>query len=164
MVMSRRARGSLPPLQAKKLIRHRPPAALASRCVPFLDAHLPRQRPPIGPRPWRQPSPGLHPEPMAHERRLNECKFCCVVIGEVIGQIPAGKELPRSEKPAMNGVVVSVRLDEILDRESACKIFVPGHGRPEMTKYGFACVLHDLQASVAWQQSGQEREIDIFIL
>ena len=106
----------------------------------------------------------VHPKPMANERRLDECKFCRVVIGEVIGQISAGKELLGSEKPAMNGVVVSVRLDEILDRESACKIFVPGHGRSEMTKYGFACVLDDLQAPVALQQSGQEREIDIFML
>jgi len=96
---------------------------------------------------------------MAHGRRLDEGKFCCVVIGGVIGQISAGKELLGGEKSAMNGVVVSVRLDEILDRESAGKIFVPGHGRAEMTEGGFACVLDDLHAPVALQQPGQQREI-----
>ncbi|MEA2845870.1 MAG: hypothetical protein QOG78_1151, partial [Rhodospirillaceae bacterium] len=71
---------------------------------------------------------------MAHERRLDKCKFCRVVIGKAVGQISAGKELPGGEKSAMNGVVVSMRLDEILNREPACKVFVPGHGRSEMTK------------------------------
>ena len=81
---------------------------------------------------------------VAHERRLNERKFGSVVSGWSIGQVPTRKELSGGEKPAVNGVVVPMRFDETLNREAALKIFVPGRGRSEVGKCGFARVLDDL--------------------